>query len=153
MVYVQHVESNVMSFADFSKHVFERHLAIIKDERAGGRPTNAHLVFFGSNRKTWKVALDDERREFLPIHFGEDDEQVSKPRIGDPHLLAIQQVILAIGGKRSLRAAIERVRSRRRFGKCISSNRSSASKARQIFLLLRLGTEINDWQSADAGMS
>ena len=102
--------------------------------------------------KPGKLALDDERGEFLSVHFGEHDEQVGKTRVRNPHFFAVQQVVLAIARKRSPGAAMERIRSRGRFGKRVGADGLAARQPGQIFLLLRLGAEIHDRQRANAGV-
>src|SRR5581483_6782556 len=121
--HIKNVEGDHVPLADVAEHVFDRHFAIIEDDGAGGRPTDAHLVLFAANREAGEVSFDQKRGKFLAVDFGEDGEQVSKPRVGDPHLLAIQDVMLAIGRKLGASAAVQRV-----------------------------GTEINDRQKSDAGM-
>ena len=46
---VENVEGDDVAFADFAEHVLDRHLAVVQDERAGGRAANAHLVLFGAD--------------------------------------------------------------------------------------------------------
>ena len=40
--------------------------------------------------------FDQKRGEFFSINFYEDGEQVGKAGVADPHLLAVQQVMLAV---------------------------------------------------------
>ena len=60
-------------------------------------PLDAHLFFFRSGRKSGRAALDDEAGEFLAVHFGEHDVDVRESAVRDPHLLPVQNPVLAVG--------------------------------------------------------
>ena len=55
-------------------------------------------IFFSSapTVKSGIALLDDEAGKFLAINFGEDDEDVRETAVGDPHLLAVQDVVLPV---------------------------------------------------------
>ena len=91
---VQNVEGDVVALAGFAQQVLHRHLAIGQNQRAGGRSANAELVLFLADRKARRVALDQEGGELLAIDLGEDGEQVGEAAVGDPHLLAVEHVVL-----------------------------------------------------------
>ncbi len=107
-------------------------------------------MLLGTDRKSGKISFDQKRRELLAINFRENCKQVGKAGVGDPHLFAVQNVVLAIRGKHGASAAVERVRSGRRFRKRVRSNDFSRRQLRQVFLFLFFGTEINDRQQSDA---
>ena len=50
-------------------------------------------------------ALDEERREFLAADFGEDGVEIGRAAVGDPHLLAVEDVVLAVGAQVGARRA------------------------------------------------
>ena len=85
-----------MSFADFAQQILYRNFAVVQDDRAGGRSANSHLVLFGSNGESRKSFFHEKRCEFLSVDFGENGEQIGKPCVGDPHLLAVEDVVLAV---------------------------------------------------------
>jgi len=75
-----------------------------------------------------------ESRKLLTIHFGEHREQIGKPGIGDPHLFAVQDVMLAARRKMSAGTAIQRIGSRRSLRQSIGPNNfSAASRGRYFF--------------------
>ena len=106
---VQNVEGDDVSFADLAEHVLHRHLAVVQDERRGGRAADAHLLFFGADGEAGEVLLDQEGGELLAVDLGEDGEQVGEVGVGDPHLLAVQDVVLAVGRQHGAGAAVHRV--------------------------------------------
>src|SRR5439155_11328481 len=77
----------------------------------------------------------------------------SKSGIGDPHLFAVQNVMLAVRRKMSASTTIQRIRSRRSLRQSVGPDNLSRSQPWQIFLLLLLGPEIHDGQRADPSMS
>ena len=151
--YVQNVERDDVAFADLAEHVLHRHLAIVQDERRGGRAADAHLLFFRADGEAREIFLDQERGELLAIDFGEDGEQVGEVGVGDPHLFAVQDVVLAVGRKHGAGAAVHRVGAAGAFRKRVGADHFGRSQLGQIFLLLLLGAEEDDRQRADAGVS
>ena len=98
-----------MTFANFAEQIVRRHFAVIENQRTGGRAADTHLVFFSADRKPRERTLHQEGGEFLAIYLREDCEQVGEAGVRDPHLLAVEDVVLAIGRKRGARAAVQRV--------------------------------------------
>ena len=94
---VQDVERDVVALADLAQQVSDRHLAVGEDQRAGGRAANAELVLLRAHGKARRVALDQEGGELFAVDLGEDREQIGKAAVGDPHLLAVQDVVLSVG--------------------------------------------------------
>ena len=97
---VQDVEGDQMTLADFAQQIFNGHFAVVQNDWASGGAANAHLVLFRAHRESGKILLYQEGGEFLAIDLREYGEQVGESGVGDPHLLAIQNVVLAIGGER-----------------------------------------------------
>ena len=95
--HVQDVEGDDVAFADFAEHVLDWHFAVVEDERRGGGAANAHLLFFVADGEAGKILLDEECGELFAVHFGENGEQVGEVCVGDPHLLAVEDVVLAVG--------------------------------------------------------
>ncbi len=85
-----------MALADFAEKVFDRHLAIVENQRASGRSANAHLVFFGADGKAREISFDQERRELLAIDFCKHGKEIGEAGVRDPHLFAVQDVVLAV---------------------------------------------------------
>src|SRR5208282_2552444 len=102
--------------------------------------------------KSREGSFDQECRELLTVNFREHGKQVGKARVGDPHLLAVQDVVLAVRGKHGTGAAIEGVGAGSRFRQSVRADNFSRSQPRQIFLLLFFGAEINDRQQANAAV-
>ena len=50
-----------------------------------------------------------KRGKFLAIDLGKNGEEVGKAGVGNPHLFAVENVMLAVGGKLSPGAAIQRI--------------------------------------------
>ena len=59
--HVQDVESDDVALADFTQQIFHRNLAVVEDQRAGGRAADAHLVFFRADRKSRESLLHQKR--------------------------------------------------------------------------------------------
>src|SRR5262245_17197694 len=88
---IQHVESDLVTLADFTEQILDWRTNIGEHERRGARTLYAHLVFFRTRGQS-RLPFDDERAELVAIDFGEDDEDVGETTVGDPHLLAVENV-------------------------------------------------------------
>ena len=66
-------------------------------------------MLFRANGKSGKSLLDEKSGEFLAIDLGEDGKEVGESGVGDPHLFAVQDVVLAIGRERGAGAAVHSV--------------------------------------------
>ena len=150
---VEDVKGDDVPLADVAEHVLHWHLAVVQDERGGRGAANAHLLFFGADGEAGKVFLDEERRELLAVHFREDRKQVGEVGVGDPHLLAVEDVVLAVGREHGLGAAVQRVRAAGPLRQRVSTDHLGRCQLRQVLLLLLLGAEEDDRQRADAGVS
>ena len=78
------------------------------------------------------AALDDERGELLAVDLGEDGEDVGEAAVGDPRLLAVEDVVLAVRGQPRGRLGRERVGAGVRLGQARRrrSARALASRGR-----------------------
>ncbi len=141
---IQNIEGDDVAAADFMQQIFLGHQAILKKDRRGGAAVQTHLFFFGAGREAGVAALDDEAGEFFAVDFGEDDVDVGKAAVGDPHLLAVEHPVLAIGREHGARAGSLRVGAGLRLGEAIGGQPFAGGKLRKIFLLLLFGAEIND---------
>src|ERR1039458_4784117 len=103
---VQNVKRDMVPLANLAQQVLHRHLAIGQNQGAGGRAADAQLMLFGANRETRRLAFDQEGRKLLAIHLGEYREQIGEAAVGDPHLLAVEDVVLPVGRKHRPRAAV-----------------------------------------------
>ncbi len=130
----------------------ERHLAVVEDDGTSRRPANAQLVFFAPDGEAGKSLFHQECRKFFAVDLGKNGEQVREAGIGDPHLFAVKDVVVAVGGKLSAGAAVQGIGAGRRFRQGVCANNFAGGQARQIFLFLLLGAEINQRQQADAGV-
>jgi len=87
------------AFADAAKHVFFRHLDILKHQFASVRATHAELVELLRNRETGGAFLEDESGHALgasgQIGFGVDHQHIAIGAVGDPHLGAVEHVAIA----------------------------------------------------------
>src|SRR6185503_3268809 len=81
---VQHVESDLVTFADFTKQILDWRPHVGKHERGRARTLYAHLVLFGARGQSW-LAFDDERAELVAIDFCEHDKDVGEAAVCDPH--------------------------------------------------------------------
>ncbi len=141
-----------MPFADLAQHVLHRHLAVVEDQWRGGRAANAHLLLFRAHGKAGEVLLHQEGRELLAIDLRKDGKQVREVGVGDPHLLAVQDVVLAIGRQHRLGAAVQRVRAAGAFRQRVGANDFAGRQFRQVFLFLRFRAEEDERQRPDAGV-
>ncbi len=109
-------------------------------------------MFFSAGGKSGEGSLDQERGELFAIDFCEDGEEVGESGVGDPHFLAVQDVVLAIGREDGAGSAIQSVRSGSGFRQGVGANRFSGGQFGEILFLLLHGAEINDGQHADAAV-
>src|SRR5208282_521687 len=150
--HVQNVEGDDVPLADLAQQILHRDLAVIQNNGTGGRSANAHLVLFGADGKPRKCLFHEEGGKFLAINLRENSKKIGETGIRDPHLLAVQNVVLPVWRKYGTGAAIERIRARGRFRQSVCPNHLPGSQFRQIFFLLIFGAKINQRQQADTAM-
>ncbi len=91
---IQDIYSNSESFSSIAQHVFNWHRHIVEKELTSGGAFNPHFLFFGTLAHSSIGFLHDKSRKILIVlHFGEDNEHVSKTSISNPHLLPIQDIV------------------------------------------------------------
>ena len=91
---VQDVDGNLEAFAALVEQVFGRHQHVAEEDLPGAGPLDAHLLFLGVHGDAVISLLEDEGAEVVVVvDFGEHDQHVREPAVGDPHLLAIQHVM------------------------------------------------------------
>src|SRR4029077_13249917 len=134
-----------MAASDFVKEILLGYGRILKKDRRSGTAPDSHFLFFRSSRKAGRAALDDKAGEFLAVHLGEHNVDVGESAVRNPHLLTIQNPVLAIGRKHCASASGERIRASLRFGKAVAGKKFACGDPGQIFFLLLFGAEIDDW--------
>ena len=145
---VQHVERDLVPLADRAEHVLDRHLDVVEHQRGRRRAVEPELDLVAAADHA-HAALDEERGELVAADLGEDGEQIGEAAVGDPHLLAGQLVVTAVGGERRGGARRERVRARLRLGERVGADQLAAGEPRQVARLLLLGAEVDERQRAD----
>ena len=95
---IENVEGNHVSAADFTQHVLNRHLHVVKIDGRRRAALDPHLVFLRAAGQSAKRALHNERRELLSPNLGEHDKHIRCAAVGNPHFLAVQDVMLAVSG-------------------------------------------------------
>ena len=88
-----------MPASDLPEHVLDRHVDVVQVQRRCRTAVQAHLVLFSSWLYAIERTLDQERRELFSIDLCKHRVQVSPAPIRDPHLLAIQHIVLSIRGE------------------------------------------------------
>src|SRR5205823_4670300 len=96
-----------------------------------------------------KAALDEKSRELLAAYFGEHREQIGRAAVGDPHLLAIQDVVCAVWRQIGPSAGSQRVGTGMRLGQRIGGQHFHIRELGQVLALLLFVAEEQQWQSAD----
>ena len=127
-------------------------LQSLRIERAGRRAADAHLVLFRADGEAREVPLHQKRGELLAVHLREDGEQVGEAGVGDPHLFAVEDVVLAVGESLARARQFSASEPEEASDSAYAPTISPAASLRQIFLLLLFGAEVDDGQRADAGM-
>ncbi len=141
-----------MAFADVAQQVFRGHLAIVQDDGARRRAANAQLVLFAADGEAGKVPFHQECGELFAADLGKHGEQVSEAGVGNPHLFAVQDVVLSIGCELRSGAAVQSIRSGRSFRQSVRADQFPRSQARQVFLFLFFCAEINQRKQSDAAV-
>ena len=94
---VEDIDRNLESLFPLVEQVFDRHMDVIEKDLTGRRPLNSHLLFLGVFRNPFGMSVYDEGREvFVIIDFGEYNHDIRESPIGDPHLLSVDDIVLAV---------------------------------------------------------
>ncbi len=146
---IQDVERNDVSAADLAEHVLDGDRHVIEEQRRR-EPSffDSHLLLFGAALHA-EGALHQEGGELLVAHLGEDREQIGCSAIGDPHLLAVEDVVRAIRRKVGAGARGQGVGAGMWLGKGVGRQHLDVGELRQILALLLLVAEEEQRQRAD----
>ncbi len=111
-------------------------------------------IFFSSapGGHAGEFALHQKRGELLAIHFREDGVEIGRAAVGDPHFLAVEDVVLAVRAQIGASARGQRIRSRLRFAERVGGDHFRVRHLGKIALLLVLGAEQQQRQRADAAL-
>src|SRR5579864_4169442 len=90
---IEDVERHDVPAADFVKDVLFGNAAIFEEDWRGRAAVDAHLVLFVSGLETGESALHDKGGELFAVYFRENHVDIRKASIGDPHLLAVEDVV------------------------------------------------------------
>ncbi len=88
--------------------------------------------------------------KLFAAYFRKYDVHVGEAAIGDPHFLAVQNVMRAIRRKFRAGQRILRIGAGLWLGKAIGADPFAGRELGKIFFLLLLGSKVNDGQCADA---
>ena len=99
------------------------------------------------------VAIDDEGGQVLVVvDLGKDNHHVGKSAVGDPHLLAVDDVMFAVFGQLGRGLAAVGVRSAAGLGQAVAALELARGHARDVLLFLCVVAIVQDGQGADAGV-
>ena len=149
---VEDIEGDDVAAAHFMQQVFRRDLGVVEKNRHGGGTLDAHLLFFRAGREAGGVALDDEAGKLFPAHLGEHDEEVGEAAVGDPHLLPVQAVVLAVRSQVSAGLGGQGVGAGLGFAQAVGGQQLTGGQLGEILFLLRFSAEINNGERANAGL-
>src|SRR5579862_7056132 len=142
--HVENIEGNLMPLADFSQNVLHGHSRIVEVQRSGGGPPNTHLVFFRPWGDSREIALHNKRRKLFTVDPGKHDVDVRDAAVGNPHLGAVQSVMLSIRIQCSPGFAMQRVRSGSGLAQTIGPHPFTACESGDVFLLLSFSAKKSD---------
>jgi len=111
-----------MALAYFADDVVDRNLCIVQNERTGRGAPEPHLVLFGASGNPGIVFLNNEATELLAVSLSKCDEQIGECGVRNPHFLAVQNPVSAIGTSYRIRLGRERVGTAARLRKRVSGN-------------------------------
>ena len=146
----QHVDAA----ADGAQHVLGWHLAILEHQFAGVGAAHAELVEFLRGGKSLHALFDDEgghaARTGVEVGLGVDHQRVGDRTVGDPHLVAVQHVAIAL----LVGAGLHRhhVAAGAGLGHCERTDVFARDQLWQIFPFLRLVAVALDLVDAQVGV-
>ena len=150
---VEDVDRNLESLLALVEQVLDRDLDVVEEDLAGGGTLDAHLLLLRVLGDAFGVAVHDERGEFLVVvNLGKDDHHVGKSAVGDPHLLAVDDVVLSVLAQGGGCLAAVGVRSAAGLSQAVAALELAAGHAGHVLLLLLLVAVVEDGQCADAGV-
>ena len=131
------------------EQVLPRDHGVGEDERPRAAALDAGLLLLGAQAHPGHPLLDDEGGEVLAVHLGEGDVDVGEAGVAEPHLLAVQDPALAVGGEHGPGLGVHGVAGRGGLGERVGADPLARGELRQVLLLLRLGAEEDDGEGAD----
>ena len=145
---VQSGERDLQSFAFAAEDVFLWHTHVLETDDTVVEGAQAHEMAAVQHLDARPLGLDDEcRRGVWLLWRGglrHHDDQAGLGAVCAPELVAIENVMLAIGIQFCRRGHAGRIAADVRFSECECRNLAHGA-AGQIFLLLLLGSEENQW--------
>src|SRR5215469_2152762 len=150
--YIEDVERDYVTASDFPEYVFNRNPHIVKINGGGRCSFDAHLLFFRAAAHPWEATLHQKRCELLATHFGEDRVEIGRAAIGNPHFLAVEDVVLSIFTEVGASARRQSVGTCKRLGERVRGKHLHFRELGQIFPFLVLIAEEDEWQRADASV-
>ncbi len=149
---IQDIERDNVAFADLAQNIFLRHKTILEHDGCRRASVQTEFLLFVAGHQP-RSPLDDEGGEFVPVHFGEDDEDIGEAAVRDPHLLPFENISAAVFCKRGLRFRCQSIRARSGFGQAIGGDPLTCGQFRQIFFPLFRCPEVDDRQRSDRRVS
>ncbi len=98
------------------------------------------------------AALDEKGGELFAIDLREDRVEIGFAAVGDPHLLAVEDVVGAIRRKVGAGFGGEGIGPGLRLAEAIGADDFGARELRQVLFFLRVGAEEQERQRGDAGV-
>ena len=137
---IQTGHKNLDAFALLAQHVLDGNRAVLEHQFAGVGAAHAELVQLRRARESGVIALDDKGADAARgrgrVGFGVDHIHVGVGAVGDPHLVAVQDIAIAVALRVQRHA--HHVRARVRLGHGQGADLFTATQGGQIALFLRL---------------
>src|SRR6266700_2458210 len=86
------------------------------------------------------------------VNFCKHDVDIREAAVGDPHFLAVQDVVRALFVQFGARQRVLRIRACLRLGKAVRADPLAGGELRQILFLLRFRAKVHNRQRADASV-
>ena len=139
-----------MALANLAQHVRRRHAHVVEVDRARGRALDPHLLLFGSKGDAWRGERHDEGRVFGLVDLGEGHHHVGEAGVGDPLLLSVEDVALAVARGACLDA--HGIGAGARLGQGVGAHDRAGRHTGQPARLLLGRAIVHDRQCADGGV-
>ena len=141
----QHLDAPAFPAED----VLRRHFAIAKYQLAGIRSAHAELVELLRGRKPFHAFLDNEGSDGLG-GFTVDDQDIRVGTVGDPHLVAVEKIVLAARLRPQPHA--DHVRARAGLRHRQRADVLARNQLRQVFFSLRIAAVAPQLIDAEVGV-
>ena len=106
-----------------------------------------------ADRDPGEGPFHQECGDLLAVHFREHREEIRPPRVADPHLGAVQQIVGPVGGERCLGAHGQRVGARGGLAQAVGGHPLSRGELCEVFGLLGCGAKIGKRLGANSAVS